>query len=82
MDDAFCGYQVEASKVSFPRSPTFLSNTIQTLAMEAVGALGLNGVGMQLEAHLHELLLYESGDFFTFLKDTEKDKGIFATLVL
>lgn len=50
-------WQVDGSKVSFPGKPTFVSETIRTLAMESVIALGLDGAGLQLEARLSKLLL-------------------------
>lgn len=75
-------WQVDASKVSFPGTPTFLSDIIQTLAVESVGALGLDGAEMELETHLDKLLLYEAGGHFTFHVDTEKGKGVFAMLIL
>ena len=37
---------------------------------------------MQLEAHLHKLLQYEEGGHFKVHRDVEKEKGMFATLVL
>ncbi|CAM6088083.1 unnamed protein product [Calypogeia fissa] len=75
-------WQVDASKLSFPGIPEFLSDTIQPLAVKAIRALGFDGEGVQLEAHLYKLLLYEEGGHFTFHRDTEKKKGMFATLIL
>ena len=64
-------WQVDASKVSFPGATDFLLNSIQPLAMQAVRALGLNGPEVQLEAHLHKLVLFEKGGHFTFHRDNE-----------
>lgn len=75
-------WQVDASKLTFPGSPTSLSEFIQPLANEAVRALGLDGAGVQVEAHLYKLLLYEEGGHFAFHRDTEKEKGMFASLIL
>ena len=75
-------WQVDASKVTFPNAPEFLTESIQLFAEKAVSALGLNGASMQLEAHLYKLLLYEEGGHFKVHRDTEKEKGMFATLVL
>ncbi|CAM6094926.1 unnamed protein product [Calypogeia fissa] len=37
---------------------------------------------MRVEAHLYKLLLYEKGGQFKMHRDTEKEKGMFATMVL
>ncbi|CAM6100716.1 unnamed protein product [Calypogeia fissa] len=75
-------WQVDASKMSFPGAPTFLSDTIQQLAVRAVSALGIDGSRIQVEAHLYKLLLYEAGGHFTEHRDTERERGMFATLIL
>ncbi|CAM6088434.1 unnamed protein product [Calypogeia fissa] len=73
---------MDASKVSFPEAPDFLSKTVHLLANEAVSTLGHGGVGMRVEAHLYKLLLYEKDGRFKMHRDTEKEKGMFATMVL
>lgn len=40
------------------------------------------GEGLQLEALLYKLLLYETDGHFRTHRDTKKEKGMFATLVL
>lgn len=75
-------WQVDSSKVTFPGAPTFLSDMVQALAVKAVRALGPDGARMQLEAHFYKLLFYEVGGHFTFHRDTEKEKGMFASLIL
>jgi len=67
--------------VSFPQSPDFV-NKIRLLANKAVRALGLDGAAVQLEAHLYKLLLYELDGHFSLHRDTEKEPGMFATLIL
>ena len=42
----------------------------------AAHALGLDGAAVQLEAHLHKLLLYEPGGQFSLEGDTEKEPGL------
>ena len=37
---------------------------------------------MQVEARLYKMVLYEEGGFFKAHKDTEKEPGMFATLVV
>ncbi|KAG0569730.1 hypothetical protein KC19_6G112200 [Ceratodon purpureus] len=75
-------WQVDASKISFPGVPEFLSKTVQGLVTKAVASMGLVGDSAQLEAHLYKLLFYEPGGHFSVHRDTEKEKGMFATLIL
>lgn len=35
-----------------------------------------------IEAHLYKMLIYEEGDFFLPHKDSEKEKGMFGTLII
>jgi len=35
----------------------------------------------EIEAHLYKMLIYEKGDFFLPHKDTEKEKGMFGTMI-
>jgi hypothetical protein len=35
-----------------------------------------------IATHLYKLLIYEEGDFFLPHKDSEKEKGMFGTLVI
>ena len=37
---------------------------------------------LQVEARLYKMVLYEDGGFFKAHKDTEKEPGMFATLVV
>ncbi|KAG0556322.1 hypothetical protein KC19_11G044100 [Ceratodon purpureus] len=75
-------WQVDASKVTFPQSPDFVAKTVSKLANKAVRALGLDGAALQLEPHFYKLLLYEDGGHFNVHRDTEKEPGMFATMVL
>jgi hypothetical protein len=75
-------WQVDASKVTFPPCPDFVSVTVSKLAKKAVHALGLDGASLQLEPHLYKLLLYEPGGHFKVHRDTEKEPGMFATMIL
>ncbi len=52
--------------------------TFDALQSEVASALGLQ----QIEAHLHNLLVYGPGQFFKPHQDTEKHPGMVATLVL
>jgi hypothetical protein len=40
------------------------------------------GIGQDVSAQLYKLLVYEKGSFFAPHRDTEKTKGMFATLVV
>ncbi len=43
------------------------------------------GLGLEdysISAHLYKMLIYETGDFFLPHKDSEKEKGMFGTLVI
>ncbi len=43
---------------------------------------GLGVEEQEVDASLYKLLIYEEGDFFLPHKDSEKEKGMFATLIL
>jgi hypothetical protein len=75
-------WQVDASKVTFPLCPDFVSVTVNKLAKKAVRALGLDGAALQLEPHLYKLLMYGPGGHFKVHRDTEKEPGMFATMIL
>jgi hypothetical protein len=49
-----------------------------------VGGLGVGGPGVDepVSAELYKLLIYDKGSFFVSHRDTEKEPGMFATLVL
>ena len=36
----------------------------------------------EIEAHLYKMLIYEKGDFFLSHRDSEKEKGMFGTLIM
>lgn len=40
------------------------------------------GIGEEVEANLYKMLIYQKGDFFLPHRDTEKEEGMFATLVI
>lgn len=76
-------WQVDASKVSFPNSPDFVTNTVRLFAKGVLRELGLDyGAVLELEASMYKLLLYEAGGHFPLHRDTEREPGMFATLVL
>ncbi len=54
------------------------AGALQSLQTQVAQALGLHAV----EAHLHNLLVYATGQFFKPHQDTEKHDGMVATLVV
>lgn len=70
--------QIDPSKVSF-KDPDW-DYSIEILAEQAAEDLGVNP--SLVRAEVYKLLLYEPGGFFKKHRDTEKAKGMFATLVV
>ncbi|KAL6055633.1 Fe2OG dioxygenase domain-containing protein [Balamuthia mandrillaris] len=54
--------------------------SVAALAQEVATQLG--AVGCKVEARPYKLLLYSQGDHFLPHRDTEKEKGMFATLII
>ena len=52
---------------------------LNEITAAAANALGVDG---EVQAELYKLLVYETGSFFSQHRDTEKAKGMFATLVV
>lgn len=70
--------EIDASQLTFnnPEWDTFLSSTLKKVKKD----LGLES--KEINASLYKLLLYEKGDFFLPHKDSEKEEGMFGTLVI
>lgn len=74
-----------ADKANGPTCPTPLHPTsapcshLSSLTSSAPASLGVTG---PVRAELYKLLVYQPGDFFTAHRDTEKARGMFATLVV
>ena len=72
-------WEIDAKLISFhnPEWQHFLNKIIKKVK---------NGLGFEeeksVEANLYKLLIYEPGDFFLPHKDSEKEKGMFGTLVI
>lgn len=66
--------------MTFPDDPHFLAK-IQEVADRAVKELEGDDE-VQVEAHLYKLLFYETGGHFKAHRDTEKEPGMFATLIV
>jgi hypothetical protein len=71
-------HEIDASRLSF-RNPSWAS-VLQDILKKIKPALGIDGY--EIEARPYKLLVYETGDFFLPHKDSEKDKGMFGTLVI
>ncbi|MBX2924446.1 MAG: 2OG-Fe(II) oxygenase [Chitinophagaceae bacterium] len=71
-------WEINADKLSFnnPEWSNFLNEAISNIKTD----LGLEGY--TVAAHLYKLLIYEEGDFFLPHKDSEKEKGMFGTLII
>lgn len=74
--------EVDPDSVAAPYNPEFWSQTVQDLGREACRGLGLNPDDILLQVKLYKLLLYEPGGHFLKHKDTEKEPGMFATMIL
>ncbi len=70
--------EIDADKLSFRGKEwkQFLQSALQTIKPQ----LGIEDY--EIEARLYKMLLYEKGDFFLSHKDTEKEKGMFGTLLI
>ncbi|EFJ07195.1 hypothetical protein SELMODRAFT_430050 [Selaginella moellendorffii] len=62
-------WQVEASKV------------VLAMASPVIEELGIDAAALGLDVRLYTLLLYEQGGHFKFHRDTEKEDGMFATMI-
>ena len=72
-------WEIDAKSISF-HNPEWLPflNTIINQIKKGLGFENENVV----QANLYKLLIYESGSFFLPHKDSEKEKGMFGTLVI
>jgi hypothetical protein len=74
-------WQIDASKVHFQNSSQW-QETLNSIVMDCTSSLGMGEMQQaQVEAHLYKMLIYEKGGFFKKHRDTEKEPGMFATLV-
>ncbi|KAL6076431.1 Retrotransposon-like protein 1 [Balamuthia mandrillaris] len=77
---------VRSSKEFDPSDFTFANAAwkqgLDSLTREVASQLGVNATGCRVEARPYKLLLYSEGDHFLPHRDTEKEVGMFATLVI
>jgi hypothetical protein len=71
-------WEINADKLTFygKQWATFLDKILGDVKPE----LGIEDYA--ISAHLYKMLIYEKGDFFLQHKDSEKEKGMFGTLII
>jgi hypothetical protein len=71
-------WEIDANKIKFNGTQwdSFLKSALQAIKPD----LGIEKY--EVSAHLYKMLIYEKGDFFLAHKDTEKEKGMFGTLII
>lgn len=71
-------WEIDASEITFNNSDwgDFIADIVKQIKP------GLGIEGHTISANLYKLLIYESGDFFLTHKDSEKEKGMFGTLII
>ena len=71
-------WEIDASEIMFEGNNW--SKTLEKIIHQIQPDLGIEG--KKIEAHLYKLLIYEEGNFFLPHKDSEKEKGMFGTLII
>ena len=71
-------WEIDAKDISF-LNPNW-TKTIKNILDETKIGLGLEN--QDISASLYKLLIYEAGDFFLPHKDSEKEAGMFGTLII
>ncbi len=71
-------WEIDAKHIKF-NNPQW-TNSLDDVLGEVKQELGLTGYSIQ--ANLYKLLIYEKGGFFLSHKDSEKEKGMFGTLII
>lgn len=71
-------WEIDASQIEFEGNNW--GNLINKTITKIKPVLGIEDKG--IEAHLYKMLIYEEGDFFLPHKDSEKEKGMFGTLII
>ena len=76
-------WQIDASKVSFSDNDGIWASTLNSVVQSCTAKLGLSGNQQnRCRANLYKMLLYERGGHFKKHRDTEKEPGMFGTLVV
>lgn len=77
-------WQIDATKVSI-KGNTEWDETLHDVLLEACYALGFSSKSVNelgIELNLYKLLIYEVGGHFKPHRDTEKEDGMFGTLIV
>ncbi|MCO5597138.1 hypothetical protein L7F22_051213 [Adiantum nelumboides] len=75
--------QIDAALLTYhPQNSTFFLYTAQAIAAHAVEKLGMDPHNIRLDAKPYKLLLYEAGGHFAFHQNTEREFGMFGTLII
>lgn len=71
-------WEIDSEKLHFMGNEwnRFVQGIVSTIQSE----LGIEE--FEVEAHLYKMLIYEKGDFFLTHRDSEKEKGMFGTLII
>ena len=73
-------WQIESSLVAI--SPQWLAESLPPLVTSCCEALGINSRMEKVKANLYKMLLYEEGGHFKKHRDTEKEPGMFGSLLV
>lgn len=71
-------WEIEDKKIKFTNKAW--GNFVEGVVEKIKPALGLDGISVS--ANLYKLLIYERGDFFLPHKDSEKENGMFGSLII
>ena len=71
-------WEIDASQISFLNAEwkKFITSILTKVK------IGLGVSGRKVKANLYKMLIYEEGDFFVNHLDSEKEKGMFGTLIV
>ncbi len=73
-------WQIGKDKVMI--ADAFVVKTLPALVKVACHAMGLDADALGVEAHFYKMLLYEQGGHFKKHQDTEKEPGMFGSLLV
>jgi len=71
-------WEIDANQVKFANKDW--GKFVESIIEKIRPALGLEGISVS--ANLYKLLIYKKGDFFLPHKDSEKERGMFGTLII
>ena len=76
-------WQIDAQRVLFPESNRDWTTKLRQIAQTCAEKLGLSdSQKRRMRPILYKMLLYETGGHFSRHRDTEKEPGMFATMVV